>query len=84
MGAREATEKRNAPRRRALKTAGIIISEKAPTIPCSVKSLSEIGAALQLSTVIGIPQKFDVVIDGQRQRCRAVWRTETKIGITFE
>jgi len=76
--------KRNAPRRRALKTAAIVISEKAPKIPCAVRNLSETGVALQVSTTIGIPQTFDVVIEGQRQRCRAMWRTDKKIGVVFE
>ena len=76
------TDMRNAPRRRALKTAAIVTSEKAPKIPCAIRSLSETGVALQVSTTVGIPQTFDVVIEGQR--CRAVWRTDTKIGVVFE
>ncbi len=77
-------EKRIATRRRVLKTAFIIISEKAPKLECSVRNLSETGAALQVSTTIGIPKSFDVVIDGTRYRCHSVWRTDTKIGVTFD
>jgi hypothetical protein len=76
-------EKRIAARRRVLKTAFIVISDKAPKLECTVRNLSETGAALQVSTTFGIPAAFDVVIDGARRRCRAVWRTNTKLGIAF-
>jgi hypothetical protein len=76
-------EKRIAPRRRVLKTAFIIISEKAPKLECTVRNMSESGAALLVSTTIGIPQNFDLVVDGTRRHCRAQWRTDTKIGVMF-
>jgi PilZ domain len=78
------TEKREASRRRVLKTAFIILSDKAPKIECTIRNLSETGAAVQLSTTVGIPQNFDVIIDGTRRHCRSQWRTDTKIGIMFE
>ena len=77
-------EKRRFPRHRVLKGAFIVISEKAPKLECTVRNLSDTGASLQVSTTIGIPKKFDVIIDGGRQRCRAAWRTDTKIGVVFE
>ena len=52
-------ENRTASRRRVLKSALIVISEKAPRIKCAVKSISEIGAALQVSTTFGIPGNFE-------------------------
>jgi len=76
-------EKRIAPRRRVLKTAFIIISEKAPKLECTVRNISETGAALQLSTTVGIPQSFELVVDGTRRHCRVQWRTDTKIGVMF-
>jgi len=77
-------DKRIAARRRVLKSAFIITSDKAPKLECTVRNFSETGAALQVSTTIGIPQHFDVVIDGMRRRCRSQWRTDTKIGVLFE
>jgi len=76
-------DKRISQRRRVLKTAFIIVSEKAPKLECAVRNISETGAALQVSTTIGIPQNFDVIIDGMRHHCRSQWRTDTKIGILF-
>ena len=78
------SEKRVASRRRALKSAFIIIAEHAPKLECTVRNISETGAGLQVSTTIGIPKNFDVVIDGIRRHCRSVWRTDTKIGVAFE
>ena len=84
LGRQPVNEKRIASRSRVLKTAFIIISDNAPKIECTVRNVSETGAALQVSTTIGIPQHFDVLIDGARRHCRSQWRTDTKIGVMFE
>jgi hypothetical protein len=76
-------EKRNATRHRVLKSAFIVISDKAPKLECTVRNLSDTGAALQVSTTIGIPPNFDLIIDGARRHCRSQWRTDTKIGVMF-
>jgi hypothetical protein len=76
-------EKRATLRKRVLKTAQIILSDKAPKLDCAVRNLSSVGACLQVSTTYGLPVTFDVVLDGARRRCRVVWRTDTKIGVTF-
>jgi len=78
------SEKRSVYRKRLLKTGFIIIGDKAPKIQCALKNVSEAGAALQVSTTVGIPGNFDVVIDGTRRRCRSQWRTDTKIGVRFD
>jgi hypothetical protein len=77
-------EKRIASRSRVLKTAFIVVSDKAPKLECTVRNISETGAALQLSTPYGIPATFDVVIDGARHHCHSMWRTDTKIGVRFD
>jgi hypothetical protein len=77
-------ERRAIPRKRVLKTAHIILSEKAPKVECAVRNISEAGAMLQVSTTYGIPEKFHVQIDGTRRACHVVWRTETKMGIAFD
>ncbi len=77
-------DKRTIFRKRVLKTAQIILSEKAPKLDCAVRNLSDTGACLQVSTTYGIPANFDVIIEGVRRACRSVWRTDTKLGITFE
>ena len=77
-------ERRTISRHRVLKGAFIVISEKAPKLECTVRNISESGAALQVSTTIGIPAHFDVIIDGVRHHCRSAWRTDTRIGVVFE
>ena len=76
-------EKRSIFRKRVLKTAQIVLSEKAPKLDCAVRNLSNVGALLQVSTTYGIPLAFEVVIEGARRPCRAIWRTDTKIGVVF-
>jgi len=78
------SEKRAAYRRRILKSAFIVISDKTPKIECAVRNASKSGASLRLSTTVGLPGNFDVVIEGARRRCRSQWRTDTQIGVTFE
>jgi hypothetical protein len=46
-----------------LKSAFVAISEKTRKLECTVRSISEAGAALQVSTTIGIPQIFDIIFD---------------------
>ena len=77
-------DKRIAPRKRVLKGAFIVTGEKAPRLPCTVKNISDTGAALQVSTTFGLPAAFDLIVDNQRFHCRSMWRTETKIGVRFE
>ena len=76
-------EKRTTPRHRMLKSAFIVISEKAPKLECTLRNVPKSGAGLQVSTTIGIPRHFDVIIDGVSYRCRSVWRPDTKIGVLF-
>ena len=76
-------EKRTAPRRRNLKIAHIVISEKAPKLECVIRNISESGALLQVSTTFGIPTTFDLILGDVTRPCRTVWRSETTIGIAF-
>ena len=78
------TEKRRSPRHRVLKSAFIVTSEKAPKLECTVRNISGTGAAVQVSTTFGLPQTFELIVDGVRRRCRVVWRKDNKIGVTFE
>lgn len=78
------SDERTKPRQRVLKSGFIVISDKASKVECTVRNLSETGAALQVSTTIGIPKRFDVIIDGKRKHCRSAWRTDSKIGVVFE
>jgi hypothetical protein len=77
-------EHRTVPRRRLLKTGKI--SFGGGTIDCTVRNLSETGAALEVSSPVGIPEHFTLVIDPNAIHVpsRIVWRKDTRIGVNFE
>jgi len=76
-------DKRNTYRKRVLKSGFIVLSDKAPKLEYSIRNASEYGAALQVSTTMGLPARFDVFIEGVRRHCHAQWRTHTQIGVLF-
>ena len=55
-------------------------------IDCTVRNLSETGAALEVTSPIGIPDHFNLVLsgDGRLAPCHVVWRKEKRIGVTFD
>jgi hypothetical protein len=78
------TNKRTVPRQRVLKAGSIIFGGAG--IDCSVRNLSEKGAALEVASVVGIPTDFLLIIqsDNINRRCRVVWRKLNRIGVAFE
>jgi hypothetical protein len=79
-----AMERRSVARTRILKRGLIVLSERAPKLECTLRSTSERGATLQVSTTLGLPQCFDLVAEGVVHRCRSRWRTDNKMGVLFE
>ena len=76
-------EDRIAPRKRVLK--GGTIEFFGGGIDCTVRNLSESGAALSVESPVGIPGEFNLVVaaDQVNRACRVVWRKENRIGIRF-
>jgi hypothetical protein len=74
-------EHRIATRRRVLKSGKIEFGGGA--IDCTVRNLSDTGAALDVTSPVGIPAEFNLVVNGTPRPCRVVWRKEKQIGITF-
>ena len=74
-----------APRRRLLK-AGRIAFGGGAAFDCTVRNLSETGAALEVTSPVGIPEHFTLVIEADHSHvpCRVVWRKERRIGVHFE
>jgi hypothetical protein len=56
------------------------------TIDCVVRDLSITGAALEVSSQIGIPAKFTLIIPGDALHlpCAVVWRSQYRIGVHFD
>jgi hypothetical protein len=75
-------ERRDTNRHRVLK-AGTI--EFGGGIDCTVRNLSDTGAALDVTSPVGIPEQFTLIVtaDGRHQHCTVVWRKEKRIGVRF-
>ena len=74
---------RRAARRKVLKS-GVIIIGRRSTLNCTVRNMSVRGAKLEVPTVVGIPDAFELVIDGQTHTCRVAWRRLKELGVAFE
>ncbi len=70
-----------AQRRRVLKAGSIQFGGGA--IDCTVRNVSETGAALE---VVTIPDRFSLAVptDQLKRPCRIIWRKPGRIGVTFE
>jgi hypothetical protein len=77
------SEQRRQLRKRVFKAAQIVVTESAPILECRARDLSDYGARLCLSATYGLPQQFDIIIDGERRAVRSVWRTCTEMGVMF-
>lgn len=78
------SENRHTPRRTTLKGGRIVFNAGRSTIDCKVRNLSSKGAKLQVSSVVGVPDTFDLLLEGtSRQPCRVVWRTLKELGVEF-
>ncbi len=77
-------EHRIAARRRVLKAGSI--SFGGGVIDCTVRSLSDTGAALEVVTPLLIPDRFTLIVqsDGVSRHCRVVWRRQRRMGVTFD
>jgi PilZ domain len=77
-------EKRLAERRIVLKPAAIEFAGS--TIACMVRNISRSGAALDVSSAIGIPDHFTLALptEGRHMPCHVVWRNDKRIGIAFD
>ena len=50
-----------------------------------VKNLSDTGAMIEVGTIVGIPEKFTLVIESAdfKRECKIVWRQPTRVGVHF-
>ena len=77
-------EHRIAPRRRVLKAGTIEFG--GGVIDCTVRNISETGAALEVVTPLYIPDRFTLVVpsDQFKRPCHVAWRREKRIGVAFD
>ncbi|WP_027520906.1 PilZ domain-containing protein [Bradyrhizobium sp. Ec3.3] len=76
-------ERRIQSRHRVLKAGTIEFGGGA--IDCAVRNFSDTGAALDVTSPVGIPEHFTLFVqaDGRHLSCTAVWRKEKRIGVKF-
>jgi hypothetical protein len=77
-------EKRTSQRHRVLKAGTIEFGGGG--IDCMVRNISDAGAALDVSSPVGIPEHFTLVVtvDGLHKSCHVVWRKQKRIGVAFD
>ncbi len=77
-------EHRIAPRHRVLKAGTIAFGGGA--IDCTVRNISDTGAALDVVTPLFIPDRFTLVVqtDHLKRPCHIVWRKERRMGVAFD
>ncbi|MBI3700951.1 MAG: PilZ domain-containing protein [Afipia sp.] len=78
-------ETRTASRRKVLK-AGSIILPNGGVIGCTIRNLSNSGAALEVTSPVGIPDGFSLMIEMEHRKrtCKVIWRRDRRIGVSFE
>jgi diguanylate cyclase (GGDEF)-like protein len=71
--------------RRVLKAGKIIFNNYTSVIDCTVRSLSEEGARIDVTASFGLPAKFVLAIrsDGFETTCRVVKQTERHLDVEF-
>ena len=79
-------ERRRVQRTRVLKGAKIILNDRSSLFDCIVRNLTNVGASVHVPSSVGIPDSFALSFDFGRssRRCRAIWRTEDKIGVSLD
>jgi hypothetical protein len=78
-------EVRRDERVRALLRARILFNNKSSSIDCTVRNISAGGAKLEVSSVLTVPNEFDLEVPqkGRTYRARLMWRDATHIGVQF-
>lgn len=82
----DGAERRKAmPRRRVLKGARIVFNGNKSTLDCTVRNLTEAGALLTLPSVLGVPDKFVLLVRNEPPlSCRVIHRHDGQIGVAFD
>jgi PilZ domain-containing protein len=78
-------DQRQAKRKRVLKGARILIPSLGISVDCALRDLSQTGACLVLTTQVAITNEFELATyDGAIKQCRVVWRTASRVGVSFD
>lgn len=77
-------EHRSSSRRRVFKSG--IIEFSGDALPCTVRNISQTGAAIEINSPLWFPDRFTLIVgsEGLRRTCRVAWRVERRLGVVFE
>ena len=77
-------ERRRAPRHRVLK--GATVAFDGIGIDCTVRNISDTGAALDFASPVSVPRSFVLTISSDHlvRRCHPVWSNDRRIGVAFD
>ena len=77
------SENRQNVRLRTLK-AGVIAFDRG-SISCIVRNISVSGACLEVTSPLGIPDTFRLLVESDqiKRQCHVVWMRDKRIGIQF-
>ena len=80
------SEQSPGPRSRTLRSGKVEFNYGRSVVDCTVRNLSTHGACLELESLAGIPDTFNLVIAGDpaKHACRLMWRTEHRTGVAFD
>jgi diguanylate cyclase (GGDEF)-like protein len=72
-------------RRRVLKGGHILFNDRKSSLDCTVRSLSDEGAGIDVYNSLGIPKRFalEIVGDGVERECRIVDQSEKHLEVEF-
>ena len=71
-------------RHRTLKSGKIIFNHHASVVDCTIRNVSDTGACLQVQSVVGIPESFDLLMDDIKRSCNVKWRSGNRMGVSFQ
>lgn len=84
-GSDQDAEHRRERRQRVLKGGRIVFNGGFSVLDCRIKNLNSGGAMIELESLLGIPQHFDLIVEhGKPRPCRVVWKTDRRMGVAFE
>ncbi len=80
------SEQKPAPRGRTFLAGKVISNYGQSTIDCIVRRMSDVGAVIEVESVLGVPEHFHLLIpgEGEPQPCKRSWQSEKQIGLVFE
>lgn len=71
------------PTGRLSRAGAIVIDAKSPVIDCGIVDYSAGGACLEIIPPRSLPQRFDLIYGSTKKKCRVVWASGTRVGVSF-